>query len=214
MTILRSRVAAVAAGALVLVGLGYGVAVATSTGPSSVSVCVTKKNVVVGAVRGSKCPKGSHKVVVSAVGATGAPGPAGPAGPTGPQGQPGAQGATGPQGVPGPQGPMGATGPQGPQGVPGPGADLLGTDTSIAVAGRGTECTLGEVWLTAGSVASGVPAAGQVLSIAQNTALFSLLGTTYGGNGTTTFQLPDLRQEAPNGLTYVICMEGVYPARS
>ena len=33
---------------------------------------------------------------------------------------------------------------------------------------------------------------GQLLSIVQNTALFSLLGTTYGGNGTTTFQLPDL----------------------
>jgi len=34
---------------------------------------------------------------------------------------------------------------------------------------------------------------GQVLPIAQNTALFSLLGTTYGGNGQTTFALPDLR---------------------
>ncbi len=34
---------------------------------------------------------------------------------------------------------------------------------------------------------------GQILSIAQNTALFSLLGTTYGGNGQTTFALPDFR---------------------
>jgi microcystin-dependent protein len=34
---------------------------------------------------------------------------------------------------------------------------------------------------------------GQILSISQNTALFSLLGTTYGGNGQTTFALPDLR---------------------
>ncbi len=34
---------------------------------------------------------------------------------------------------------------------------------------------------------------GQVLPIAQNTALFSLLGTTYGGDGRTTFALPDLR---------------------
>jgi len=34
---------------------------------------------------------------------------------------------------------------------------------------------------------------GQILSIAQNTALFALLGTTYGGNGQTTFALPDLR---------------------
>ncbi len=38
---------------------------------------------------------------------------------------------------------------------------------------------------------------GQVMSIAQNTALFSLLGTTYGGNGTTTFALPDLRSRVP-----------------
>jgi microcystin-dependent protein len=34
---------------------------------------------------------------------------------------------------------------------------------------------------------------GQIMSIQQNSALFSLYGTTYGGNGTTTFALPDLR---------------------
>jgi microcystin-dependent protein len=38
---------------------------------------------------------------------------------------------------------------------------------------------------------------GQILSIAQNTALFSLLGTTYGGNGQTTFALPNLQGRAP-----------------
>ena len=38
---------------------------------------------------------------------------------------------------------------------------------------------------------------GQLLPIAQNQALFSLLGTTYGGNGVTTFALPDLRGRAP-----------------
>ena len=37
---------------------------------------------------------------------------------------------------------------------------------------------------------------GQLLSIAQNTALFSLLGTIYGGDGRTTFALPDLRGRA------------------
>lgn len=40
---------------------------------------------------------------------------------------------------------------------------------------------------------------GQILSIAQNTALFSLLGTTYGGNGQTTFALPDFRGRVPVG---------------
>jgi microcystin-dependent protein len=38
---------------------------------------------------------------------------------------------------------------------------------------------------------------GQILPIAQNQALFSLLGTTYGGNGQTTFALPDLRGRVP-----------------
>lgn len=40
---------------------------------------------------------------------------------------------------------------------------------------------------------------GQLLSISQNTALFSILGTTYGGNGQTTFGLPDLRSRVPVG---------------
>lgn len=38
---------------------------------------------------------------------------------------------------------------------------------------------------------------GQLLPIAQNTALFSLFGTTYGGDGRTTFALPDLRGRVP-----------------
>lgn len=38
---------------------------------------------------------------------------------------------------------------------------------------------------------------GQLLPISQNTALFSLLGTTYGGNGQTTFALPNLQGSAP-----------------
>lgn len=48
---------------------------------------------------------------------------------------------------------------------------------------------------------------GAVLSISSNSALFSLIGTTYGGDGRTTFALPDLRGRAPihdgsgNGLT-------------
>lgn len=42
-------------------------------------------------------------------------------------------------------------------------------------------------------------AAGQVLSIAQNSALFALLGTTYGGDGQTTFRLPDMRGRSAVG---------------
>jgi len=54
---------------------------------------------------------------------------------------------------------------------------------------------LGEVILFAGNFAPRGWAfcEGQLLPISQNTALFSILGTTYGGDGRTTFALPDLR---------------------
>jgi len=40
---------------------------------------------------------------------------------------------------------------------------------------------------------------GQTLPISQNTALFSLIGTTFGGDGVQTFNLPDLRGRGPSG---------------
>ena len=40
---------------------------------------------------------------------------------------------------------------------------------------------------------------GQLLAISSNNALFSLIGTTYGGDGRTTFALPDLRGRVPIG---------------
>lgn len=56
---------------------------------------------------------------------------------------------------------------------------------------------------------------GSIQSIAQNTALFSLIGTTYGGDGQTTFALPDLRSRVPvhqgqlsGGGTYTIGQQG------
>ena len=141
----------------------------------------------------------------------------GDTGDTGPQGPPGPKGDTGAPGTTGPKGDPGATGVQGPPGPPGPpgsSADAgFGTNTSLAVAGNGSECTLGQLILNAGSVANGTPAAGQLLPINQNQALFALLGTTYGGNGTTTFALPDLRGVAPNNTTYSICTSGVFPSR-
>jgi microcystin-dependent protein len=72
---------------------------------------------------------------------------------------------------------------------------------------------LGTVTLTAALVSGGMRANGQILSINQNIALFSLLGTNFGGNGQTTFALPNLQAAAPNGLTYYICVEGIFPAR-
>ena len=88
----------------------------------------------------------------------------------------------------------------------------FGTQTSLAVAGTGLSCVLGEVRLVAGSVAGAMPAAGQLLSISGNGDLYALLKNTYGGDPAAgTFALPDLRNVAPNGLTYVICTTGGIP---
>jgi microcystin-dependent protein len=59
---------------------------------------------------------------------------------------------------------------------------------------------------------------GQLLSISQNTALFSLLGTTYGGNGTTTFALPTAKPIltfTPGAeFTQCIALQGIFPSRN
>jgi microcystin-dependent protein len=55
---------------------------------------------------------------------------------------------------------------------------------------------------------------GQLLSISSSTALFSLLGTTFGGDGQTNFALPDLRNKEPApGVGYYIALSGIYPSR-
>ena len=60
---------------------------------------------------------------------------------------------------------------------------------------------LGQVIMFAGNYApeGWALCQGQMLPISQNSALFSLLGTTYGGDGRTIFGLPDLRGRAPIG---------------
>ena len=64
------------------------------------------------------------------------------------------------------------------------------------------ETFLGEIRMFAGNFApyGWAFCQGQLLPIAQNQALFSLLGTTYGGDGRTTFALPDLRGRVPVGF--------------
>src|SRR4051812_14963524 len=56
---------------------------------------------------------------------------------------------------------------------------------------------------------------GQLLPINENQALFSLLGTTYGGDGITTFALPNLNAGTLQaGLNYIISVNGIYPSRN
>lgn len=58
---------------------------------------------------------------------------------------------------------------------------------------------LGEIRLFGGNFAplNWVPCDGRLLSISDNDALYALIGTTYGGDGLTTFAVPDLRGRAP-----------------
>lgn len=226
--LLQALCASLATAALVT---GVSASAVTAPTPKLANVggaCTNGQPPVVGAGgRLFTCAAGRWKLVTSIGtpgprGATGATGPRGAAGATGaagaagPDGATGAQGPAGPQGDAGPQGPAGAPGATGPAGPATPDSrfgSFVGTFTGIAAAGTGDTCTLGEVGLTAASTAPGTPANGQVLPINQNTALFAVLGTTFGGDGRTTFALPDLRSAAPNGLTYWICTAGVFPTR-
>jgi microcystin-dependent protein len=71
------------------------------------------------------------------------------------------------------------------------------------------EAYIGEIRMFAGdfAISRWAMCNGQSLSISQNTALFAVIGTTYGGNGVSTFNLPDLRGRMPvhqgqgNGLS-------------
>lgn len=58
---------------------------------------------------------------------------------------------------------------------------------------------------------------GQTLNIATYQILYTLLSTTFGGDGITTFCLPDLRNALPMkemGMHYCIAVQGIYPSRS
>ena len=200
---------------------------------ATITACVANMNGTVRFVASpANCIPGLESPVqfnsTGAAGATGATGPAGATGPigaTGSNGAPGATGATGAKGSTGATGTAGADGATGATGATGPtGATSLtpaqtavlagfGNGTQTAMASSGETCTLGQILLSASPIrtANGVPANGQLLSISQNVALFSILGTTYGGDGITTFALPNLRAIAPNNMTYSICTQGIYP---
>lgn len=57
---------------------------------------------------------------------------------------------------------------------------------------------------------------GQLLTIPSNTALFSLLGTAYGGDGRTTFALPLMQPELTidrKAIPWCIALQGIFPPR-
>ncbi len=76
---------------------------------------------------------------------------------------------------------------------------LYGVFPSPSKSVKGTDPYVGEIAMFAGNFAPNGWAFcnGQLLSIASNNALFALIGTYYGGDGVTTFALPDLRGRVP-----------------
>jgi microcystin-dependent protein len=97
----------------------------------------------------------------------------------------------------------------------------LSTNGGVALTGNtsfqypsASYCTIGDIVLSVNGYGQGaLPADGRLLPINQYTAVFSILGTNFGGNGTTNFALPDLRKLAPQGLQYSICVQGIFPPR-
>ena len=79
---------------------------------------------------------------------------------------------------------------------------LAGSVMMPGICQAGMDPFIGEIMLFAGSYCPHgyLPANGQLLPIAQNTALFSILGTTYGGDGRTNFALPDLQGRSAVGV--------------
>lgn len=163
-------------------------------------------------------------------GEAGPTGEQGPTGVQGIQGSQGIPGPTGGQGEAGPTGGQGVAGPTGEQGIPGPTGPIGNVPGSTQAAGSGSShnnmqpslamcyiialqgnlpssnignnVMLGEIRLSAhGSIPQAwAKCDGQLLIITQNSALFSLIGNTYGGDGVQTFALPDLRGRVPMGV--------------
>ena len=173
-------------------------------------------------IQGSIGPTGP----AGAQGIAGPTGPQGIQGPIGPTGPAGPKGDKGDQGIPGVDGADGAglvngtiagqllrwngnswvaalplSGPSAPfdNMQPFNTVNYIIATQGIYPSRDGIEPFLAEIELFAGNFAPKGFALcnGQLLSIAQNTALFSLLGTTYGGDGQVTFALPDLRGRVP-----------------
>jgi hypothetical protein len=131
---------------------------------------------------------------------------------------------------------LGNTGPQGPAGPAGSNATIPANLTKLSgvlsytpyTNGNGYAnggatpfmydtalCQIGDIVLSVNGYGTGaMPADGRLLAIQQYQATFAVMGTYYGGDGRSTFGLPDLRPFAPLGLQYSVCVEGIFPSRS
>lgn len=187
---------------------------------------------------GRKCRSGERPIAWNVQGGPGPQGQAGPQGLAGPQGEPGSEGKTGATGTVDTSTffdktesdarylPVAGTAADSSllSGQPSSAfasSSLFGSPVPAQVGGTAITppCYLGQILLFAGTKTPGSLhlADGSLVPIALNTALFSLIGTEYGGNGTTNFALPDLRAASPKGagnagVNYYICVAGIFPS--
>jgi hypothetical protein len=223
----RLRTLTVVTAAVALVTIGAGGTLAASTVPTLYACYNAAGQVAISDLNTCKLAGGGRLVQINAAGVPGPIGPQGPVGATGATGGTGATGATGGTGATGATGGTGATGATGgtgatgATGATGPSGSATGFGTTATPgSGRGFEsCMIGEIRLSASNFAYETPADGRLLAIQQYSALFALIGTMYGGDGQTTFAVPDLRAVTPqsaNGqpLIYSICTEGIFPSHA
>lgn len=115
----------------------------------------------------------------------------GPKGDKGDPGVPGPSGPQGPKGEPGAAGPAGAPGPRGDQGIPGEAGPQGSSGVGIAPG-----CFM---WFCGSAAPTGwLECNGTTLQISQYPELYTAIGTTHGGDGVTTFALPNMAID--NGL--------------
>jgi hypothetical protein len=187
----------------------------------STSSCTQGESYVIWNIRGPAGPQGPQgpagpQGATGPRGAQGSPGPTGAQGPQGPAGATGNAGPAGATGPAGPTGPAGAQGPAGPQGPPGT-SSLFGSNTlplNYTPTGvPAAQCTIGTIVLNVSIYYSSdyLPADGRLVQITAYNELFTVIGTLYGGDGRTTFALPDLRAAAPNNTQYLVCVSGAFP---
>jgi hypothetical protein len=107
-----------------------------------------------------------------------------------------------------------AAGPAGPSGPPGR-ALGFGANAVSYVPGSTVQrdCMVGQMILSASRIyaANWAPADGTLLRIQDYPALHRALGGTFGGDGVTTFALPNLSAQAPDNTRYFICVDGIRP---
>jgi len=95
---------------------------------------------------------------------------------------------------------------------------IVVSSLGLAPAASARECYTGEIAAFPYTFAPGgwLPADGRVMLIVENTALFAALGKSFGGDGKTTFALPNLTGLKPATgpeISFAICARGTWPQR-